>query len=113
MKNLIADGDTINVTAPDDTDHVGGSSGDGVQVGSLFGVAVNDFVAGGDVTLVLEGVFDLAKKTAEAWSQGAKVYWDDSNLYCTTTAGSNLLIGKAFQDEDASAAVGQVRLSPA
>lgn len=112
MKNYIAEGDVVNVTAPDDTDHVGGNSGDGVLVGSLFGVAVNDFEAGGDVSIKTKGVFELTKAASQAWTVGQKIYWDDTNLECTSTSSGNTLIGVAYEAAESGAALvlGKVKL---
>ena len=93
MKNFIQPGGTVTLTAPSDV-----SSGDGLLVGSLFGVASGDALSGADVETVTEGVFDLAKASAQAWSQGDKVYWDDTNKECTAVAAGNVLIGVAMAD---------------
>ena len=93
MKNFIQPGGTVTLTVPSDV-----SSGDGLLVGSLFGVASGDALSGADVEAVTEGVFDLAKTSAQAWSQGDKVYWDDTNKECTVVAAGNVLIGVAMVD---------------
>jgi predicted RecA/RadA family phage recombinase len=111
MRNFIQEGSTLSVLAPNDTDHDGGLAGDGVMVGSIFGVAANDFVAGGAVEVMVEGVFDLAKATGETWAVGNPIYWDDANLRTTTTAGSNTLIGVATEAALLNAATGAVRLN--
>ena len=73
MKNFIQRGNTITVTAP-----YAVSSGDGVLVGSLFGVAAFDALITTSVEIVTEGVFDLAKTSALAIGVGDVVYWDDA-----------------------------------
>jgi predicted RecA/RadA family phage recombinase len=93
LKNFIQPGGTVTLTAPSDV-----SSGAGLLVGSLFGVASGDAASGADVEAVTEGVFDLAKTSAQAWSQGDKVYWDDTNKECTAVAAGNVLIGVAMAD---------------
>jgi predicted RecA/RadA family phage recombinase len=93
LKNFIQPGGTVTLTVPSDV-----SSGDGLLVGSLFGVASGDALSGADVEAVTEGVFDLAKTSAQAWSQGDKVYWDDTNKECTVVAAGNVLIGVAMVD---------------
>lgn len=113
MKNFIQPGDVVEVTAPDDTDHDGGLSGDGVLVGSLFGIAVTDFVAGGKVEIKTTGVYDLPKEPSQAWAQGVKVYWDDGNAYATTTSSTNKQIGVAILPVAGGAGdvIGRVRLT--
>jgi len=90
MKNYVSAGDTITFTAA-----AAHNSGDGVLLGSLFGVAANDVAIGDQGVLRLEGVYSLPKAASQAWTVGAKVYWDDTNKVCTTTATGNKLIGVA------------------
>ena len=93
MKNFIQPGGTVTLTSPSAV-----SSGDGLLVGSLFGVASGDAASGADVEAMTEGVFDLVKISAQAWSQGDKVYWDGTNKECTVVAAGNVLIGVAMAD---------------
>lgn len=88
MKNFIQPGNMITVTAP-----YAVSSGQGVLVGSLFGVAAFDALQGAPVELAREGVFDIAAVTADTPAQGGKVYWDNTARKLTTTAASNTLVG--------------------
>ena len=59
MKNYIQDGETVTMTAPYTV-----TSGEGVIVGSIFGVAQTDAASGAAVSLVTEGVFDLMLQLA-------------------------------------------------
>ena len=90
MKNFIQDGDVITVTAPAVV-----AAGAGVLVGSIFGVAVSGGGSGAAIEVATEGVFVLAKATGAAWTEGARIYWDDTAKNCTITASSNKLIGVA------------------
>lgn len=90
MKNFIQPGDCITIAAPYDV-----VSGAGALVGSLFGVASGDALSGADVVLCRTGVFSMAKVSAQAWTVGAKIYWDDTAKLCTTVSTSNSLIGVA------------------
>lgn len=92
MKNFIQAGENISLAAPADV-----LSGGGVLVGSLFGVATADALSGEIVTIVRRGVFELPKISAQAWTLGAKVYWNDATKECTTVAGGNILVGFAVQ----------------
>ena len=89
MQNYVHRGETLTLTAP-----YAVSSGGGVKVGNIFGVAVNTQVQGDSMEAVVSGVFDLAKD-ASTFSQGDLVYWDDTNKVGTSTVGANLLIGSA------------------
>lgn len=108
MKNLVADGNTVTVAAP-----AAVSSGDGVLVGSMFGVAQTDAANGADVVLVTTGVFDLPKVGSQAWTVGVKVYWDDGNSRTTSVSTDNTLIGVAVAAVAGGAGdtTGRVRLN--
>jgi len=90
MKNFIQSGTVVPLVAPADV-----SSGDGVLVGSLFGIAATDATAGASVACKLECVFELPK-AAEDVSQGADLFWDDAAKNLTTTASGNTLVAKAI-----------------
>ena len=103
MKNFIQPGGTLTLVAPHDV-----ASGDGLLVGSIFAVATGDAVSGANIEAMTEGVFDLAKTEAQAWSQGDKIYWDDTAKECTTVAPGNVLIGVAVVDAADPSDIGQV-----
>ncbi|SMF90818.1 Predicted phage recombinase, RecA/RadA family [Azospirillum oryzae] len=106
MKTFIQPGKTVTVAAPYDV-----ASGAGCLVGSLFGVATMDAASGASVDITTCGVYTLAKTSAQAWTVGAKVYWDDTNKVVTTTATSNTLIGCALEAAANPSATGTVRLN--
>jgi len=108
MKTYVQDGDKIVAAAPRAL-----SSGDGALVGLMFGVAESDAANGADVVLVTEGVVDINKIGSQAWTVGARVYWDNSNFRCTTVATSNTLIGVAVLavGSGAGETTGRVRLN--
>lgn len=110
MKNFVQPGDVIGVTAPANV-----AAGAGVLVGSLFGVAVNTALSGAAVEVATRGVFDLAKAGSQAWSVGDRIYWDNTAKNCTTTAGTNKLIGVAVAavGSGAGETVGRVSLTAA
>jgi predicted RecA/RadA family phage recombinase len=60
-------------------------------------------------------VFDITKVGSQAWTVGAKVYWDDTNKRCTTVATDNTLIGVAVEAVASGAGdtIGRVRLNAA
>ncbi len=108
MKNYVSRGDNVAVTAP-----AALGSGDGVLVGSLFGIASGDAAAGDRVVIATAGVYTLPKVGSQAWAEGVKVYWDDTNKRCTTAATGNTLIGAAVAAVagGASDTTGVVRLN--
>lgn len=105
MKNFVQSGDAITVTAP-----YAVSSGQGVLVGSLFGVATCDAANGASVEIVPEGVFDITALTADTGTAGTKMYWDDTNRRLTTTATSNTLVGVLTLDKGGSDTTARVYL---
>ncbi len=105
MKNFIQPGVTIKVTAPATV-----SSGDGVLVGNLFGIAVTDAGSGDDVEIMTEGVFDIAKVSAQAWAVGDIIYWDDG-AGNATTADTNVAIGVCTAVAANPTSTGYVRLN--
>ncbi len=105
MKNFVQPGNTLTLVAPYTV-----VSGAGLLVGNIFGVASADAASGADVEAVAEGVFDLAKVSAQAWAQGDPIYWDDSAKLCTTTAGANTPIGHATAIAANPSSTGRVRL---
>ena len=84
MRNYIQPGHAITLLAPYDV-----VSGDGLLVGSIFGVASHDALSGAEVETQLTGVIDLAKVASQAWTAGAKVYWDN-----TREAGDQRRLGQ-------------------
>jgi predicted RecA/RadA family phage recombinase len=74
MKNFIQRGDMITVTAP-----TGGvTSGQGVLVGNLFGVAATTAAEGESVEAATVGVYELPKLASAVIAAGARVAWDDT-----------------------------------
>jgi predicted RecA/RadA family phage recombinase len=88
MKKFIQEGDVLTLTAPYTR-----TAGQGALVGAIFGVAVNDVTSAAAGEFAVEGVFGLTKVGSQAWSVGDRIFWDDSNKYCTKTAGANTFIG--------------------
>ncbi len=62
---------------------------------------------------MVEGVFTLAKNSAEAWTVGELLYWDDPNKVVTATSTSNKLIGVAYSVAANPSSTGNVRLNNA
>lgn len=106
MKNYVQKGDAVTLVAPYDV-----ASGAGMLVGSVFGVATAAALSGAEVEAQLVGVVDVAKVSAQAWTQGAKVYWDNTAKNVTTTVGSNTLIGVAVAAAANPSDTGRVRLN--
>ena len=108
MKNFVQPGNTITLTAP-----YAVASGDGLLVGSIFGVAAGTAALGEAVEAALNGVYDLKKVASQAWAAGDKVYWDNTAKEATKTTTSNTVIGVAVVAVAGGAGdtIGRVRLN--
>ena len=107
MRNFIQRGEVVTVPAP-----AGGVlSGNGVIVGSIFGVAAYTTLEGNDLEVTVEGVFDLPKTSAQAWTVGAPIYWDATGKVCTTASSINKLVGVAMLAAANPSPIGRVRLN--
>lgn len=104
MKNYVQKGDVVTLAAPYDR-----LSGQGAQVGSVFGVAAVDVLSGVSAEFQTEGVFDITKDTS-VFAQGDKVYWDDSAKKCSSTAGYP--IGSAMKAQLTGDSTVRVNLEP-
>ena len=94
MRNYIQPGDSLALAVPYAP---GVSSGEGMLVGALFGVAAVDGAQNAVIECQTKGVFDLAKEPALAITAGARVFWDNTNRRITTSATGNFAVGIATQ----------------
>jgi predicted RecA/RadA family phage recombinase len=106
MKNYIKSGRVITAAASRTL-----SSGDGMLIGSLFGVASTDVTSGSDGEFQTEGVFTLAKTSAEAWVQGDPIYWNDTTYKCDNSSAAGQLVGVAESAAANPSSTGRVRLN--
>lgn len=108
MKNFKQKGDVVTLMAA-----VAVASGVGILVGSLFGITTNAAAAGTEVEVLREGLFAVAKNTAEAWTVGVKVYWDNTAKLFTIVLVGNTLVGVATEAAANPSAIGTVLLDGA
>ena len=109
MKNYIQPGDSVSLTAP-----AGGVvSGTGYLIGTAFVVAAHSADASAAFTGQVTGVFTLPKVSAQAWTEGAAIYWDNTAKNVTTTSSGNTKIGVAAAAAANPSATGVVRLNGA
>ena len=104
MNTLVNQGHSIEVTAA-----AAITSGAPVLVGSVVGIAVNNYNIGDTAVIWLCGMHEV-KKAAEAWTQGAKLYWDNTNLVFTVVATNNTFAGYAGAAQQIGDAYGLVIL---
>jgi predicted RecA/RadA family phage recombinase len=110
MKNYVQPGNIITLIAP-----YAVTSGDGLLVGSIFGVASGTAILGDSVETAVEGVYDLKKVASQAWAAGDRIYWDNTARQTTKTLTANTLIGVATEAVAGGATdlIGRVRLNGA
>lgn len=107
MKNMVQDGDVVTVAAP-----YAVTSGQGAQVGVMFGVATHDAANGATLELLVEPcVVDLTALSTDTATVGAALYWDNTNKRLTTTVGSNLKVGVAVAAKANGDTTARVRLN--
>ena len=105
MKGYLQDGK--NLTLPATAAAL--TSGQAIQVGSLFGICLTDYAIGDDYVIRRTGVFEgQPKDTAAAWTAGDKIYWDNTAKKFTKTATSNLQVGYAAANALIADTVGTV-----
>lgn len=105
-KTFVQPGETLTLIAP-----YAVSAGGGLLVGAIFAVALVDAANAAAVEAKRRGVFDIAKATGEAWTQGAKLYWDNTNKRLTTTSAGNTLVGAAAQAQASGDTIGRALLT--
>lgn len=91
MKTYIQSSHTLTVTAP-----AGGVvSGQGVLIGTLFGIAQYDAVEGAEVEILTEGVVEVPKTSALQIDVGDRLFWDATNKVVNNTATAQVCVGVA------------------
>ncbi|MEM7667226.1 MAG: DUF2190 family protein [Pseudomonadota bacterium] len=105
MKNYVQMGSHLTVPAPADI-----SSGDGIVVGSIFGIASIDALTGENVSIATEGVYSMPKVGADAFDVGETVYFDEAAGLMTETSTGNIAVGVAVEVAATSSAAVNVRL---
>lgn len=107
MKNFVQEDELIEVTAP-----AGGvTSGDGVIVGALFGVAVTTAASGERVNLLTEGIFDLPKPTTTTFASCGAVSFNIATRECAAPGTGKYPIGIAIAPAGNGATTARVRLN--
>jgi predicted RecA/RadA family phage recombinase len=107
MTNYIQEGRTVTLTAPYTV-----ISGQGALVGSLFGIACENYTISAAGEFMIEGVFDLTKGSGVTFTQGQKVYWDNSaRNVVSADSGNSYLIGVAARAALSGDATARVRLN--
>lgn len=105
--NFIQPGDCLTLTAP-----TGGVvAGTAYLIGNLLVVATTTVAQTLPFEGCVEGVFTLPKATGQTWTEGALLYWDNTNKNLTTTSTSNYRVGCAVAAAASGDTTGKVRLT--
>jgi predicted RecA/RadA family phage recombinase len=91
MQNYRQSGDFLTLTAPSG----GVVAGTAYLIGALVVVSQETKAQGLPFVAIRQGVFELAKVSAQAWTEGATLYWDNTAKLFTTVATSNTSAGVA------------------
>ena len=105
MQNYVQEGEHLTITAA-----ASALSGDPVVLTDRVCIAEHDVASGEDLTVLTEGVVELAKNATQAFTVGEKLYWDvgDKNLTSNSETSANKPIGwsaNAYASAETSAAV--------
>lgn len=93
MKTYIQAGESLTLTAP-----AGGvTSGTGVQIGALFVVPEVTAAVGDKFAGLTRGVVSHAKVSAQAWTEGQRLYWNTGLSQVTSVATDGPFIGVAAE----------------
>lgn len=110
MKNYVQSGGVLDHTPGADV-----TGGDPVVMGATVGVAVGDIASGETGAVAVEGVYQVAKATGTAWTQGDVLDFDKSegkfakNL--STSSGDVTGCAIAAADATSGATSGNVKLT--
>lgn len=107
MKTFVAPGEVVDFIAP-----AGGVvSGTGVKIGDLLVIATVTAAAGEVFNGLRVGIVEHAKTSAQAWTEGQQVNWDNTAKVFTTVTTGNFRAGVAAKAASNPSATGQVVLS--
>ena len=108
MKTFIQSGHRLDYT---NDGSVAIASGDVVDIGDIFGIAVAAIAAAVQGVLEVSGVHELDANAADAWVIGDTLYWDPTNLELNDSASVGDEIGKAAAPKLAAATTARVLLN--
>ncbi len=93
MKNYLQNGHIVRVITP-----AGGiASGEGLIVGSIFGIAAYSAADGEPLELATTGVYKLPKATAAVLTVGARVAWDNTAKNINVPGAGRFPVGVATE----------------
>ncbi len=109
MKTFIQEGSALTLTAPGS----GVVSGTGVLIGALFVIPTVTAAAGQAFVGLVWGVVEHAKVSAQAWTEGQRLYWNAALSQVTSVATDGPFIGIAAAAASNPSSTGKVCLAGA
>ena len=106
-KNYLQPADVVEFTAPSG----GVVSGTPYLIGTVLVVALVSAAQTEKFSGARTGKWTLPKATGQAWTEGASLYWDNTNKNFTTTATSNYFAGNAGAAAASGDTTGEVILN--
>jgi predicted RecA/RadA family phage recombinase len=106
MKNFVQEGEVLTLTAAANL-----TAGTGVKIGDILVIPTITVLSGAQFTGVVRGVVEHAKLSAQAWTEGQQVNWDNTNMRFTTVTTGNFRAGVAAAAAANPSATGKVLLS--
>jgi predicted RecA/RadA family phage recombinase len=107
MKTYRAPGEVIEYAAPSG----GVVAGTAYKIGVLLGVATETVAATVRTNFIVDGVVEVAKTSAQAWTEGAQINYDVTNKIFTTVTTGFFRAGVAAAAAANPSATGLVRLN--
>ena len=107
MKTYVAPGEVLEFVAPSP----GVVAGTGVKIGDILVIALETAATGVTFRGLRLGVVEHAKLSAQAWTEGQQVNWDDTNKRFTTVTTGNFKAGVAAAVAANPSATGKVVLA--
>lgn len=87
------------------------TKGQGMKVGSIFGIANTGIAASASGEIETEGVWQVSQIVgAQAWTAGQPIYWNDTNKQFDTTVVGGTRVGVAELARAGSDTIAFVRL---
>lgn len=106
MKGFDSEGDSQTFTAPANL-----TGGTGVKIGDALVIPTSTVASGARFVGIVRGEVIHAKLSAQAWTEGQQVNWDDTNKRFTTVTTGNFKAGWAVDVAANPTATGKVFLT--
>ncbi len=107
MKTFVQSDDNVTLTAPGG----GVTSGTGLLIGSLFCIPAVTAAATEKFVAVIRGIVTHAKVSAQAWTEGQRLYWNAGLSQVTSDGTAGPYVGVAAAVAANPSSTGQILLA--